>query len=78
MPNQEIIKAIDIELIEEVEVINNESIELKDKSARLRSLLERSCKALTQNEGIQFKDLYKRLNYLVERTRIDKGLTDYR
>ena len=78
MSNQEKIKAIGLELIEEVEEINNESIELKDKYARLRSLLERSCKALTQNEGIRFKDLYTRLNYLAKRTRIDKGLTDYR
>lgn len=74
MSNQEKIKAIGLELIEEVEEINNESIELKDKYARLRSLLESSCKALTQNEGIRFKDLYTRLNYLAKRTRIDKGL----
>ena len=78
MSNQEKIKAIGLELIEEVEEIINELIDLKDKYARLRSLLERSCKVLTQHEGIQFKDLYTRLNYLAIRTRIEKGLTDYR
>jgi hypothetical protein len=67
-------KAIGIELIEEVELIHNEQIAIKDKYARLRTVLERSCKALTQREGIRFNDLYSRINYIGDRTKIDKAL----
>jgi superfamily I DNA and/or RNA helicase len=58
-----------------IEIHQSDRLEIRDKYARLRSLLERVCKETTANDKVQFPSLFSRLNFVCTKLGLNRELT---
>lgn len=58
----------------EIYEIDRSDLSLRNKYIRLKRILERSCKEITQSESLQFPSLFSRLVYIAQKFELPKSL----